>query len=91
MDRQQGREMKGWDDRWARNITEFKKEYVLSIGDLMSRSICMAITGGLTYKIISASNPSLIRRTRNLGVSFFISGWLFVPELFNPFLQKAEN
>ena len=45
----------------------------------MNRSICMAIAGGLTYKLISLNNPSVIRRTRNLGVSFMVNGWLFVP------------
>lgn len=51
----------------------------------------MAIAGGLTYKLISLNNPSLIRRTRNLGVSFIVSGWLFVPELFNPYLGRGEE
>ena len=63
----------------------------MSIGDLMNRSICMAIAGGLTYKLISVNNPSLIRRTRNLGVSFLVNGWLFVPELFNPYLAKKMD
>lgn len=51
----------------------------------------MAIAGGLTYKLITLNNPSLIRRTRNLGVSFLVSGWLFVPELFNPYLPRVEE
>lgn len=50
----------------------------------------MAIAGGLTYKLISFNTSSLIRRTRNLGVSFVLSGWLFVPELFNPYLSKLD-
>jgi hypothetical protein len=50
----------------------------------------MAVAGGLTYKLISFNKPSLIRRTRNLGLSFALSGWLFVPELFNPFLSGTE-
>ena len=50
----------------------------------------MAIAGGLTYKLISFNNPSLIRRTRNLGVSFVLNGWLFVPELFNPYLLHRD-
>lgn len=62
----------------------------MGLGDMMNRSICMAIAGGLTYKLISLNNPSIIRRTRNLGVSFMISGWLFVPELFNPYLNRSE-
>ena len=69
-------------------MTDFKRDYIMSIGDLMNRSICMAIAGGLTYKLISLSNPSVLRRTRNLGVSFMLSGWLFVPELFNPYLRE---
>jgi hypothetical protein len=83
-------EWRGWDRQLARNITDFKKEYIFSIGDMMNRSICMAIAGGLTYKLISYSNPSVIRRTRNLGVSFMLSGWLFVPELFNPYLSRHD-
>jgi hypothetical protein len=83
-------EWQGWDERWARKVTDFKKDYVLSIGDLMTRSICMAVAGGITYKLVSINNPSLIRRSRNLAVSFLASGWLFVPELFNPFLPKVD-
>lgn len=56
----------------------------------MNRSICMAIAGGLTYKLISFKTTSLIRRTRNLGVSFMLSGWMFVPELFNPYLAARD-
>lgn len=82
--------MRGWDQRWARNVTDFKKEYIMGLGDLMNRSICMAIAGGLTYKLISFNNPSLIRRTRNLAVSFVVNGWLFVPELFNPYLVHRD-
>jgi hypothetical protein len=58
---------------------------------LMNRSICMAITGGLTYKLVSLNNPSLIKRSRNLAASFLISGWLFVPELFNPYLGSRRD
>ena len=83
-------QLNGWDSRSARFITDFKKDYILSIGDLMNRSICMAIAGGATYKLASYNNPSLIRRTRNLAASFLLSGWLFVPELFNPFLPKID-
>ena len=39
----------------------------------------MAVMGGLTYKLISFNKPSLIRRSRNLAVSFVVNGWLFVP------------
>jgi len=88
--RQQQKEMRGWDQRWAKDITEFKREYIMGLGDLMNRSICMAIAGGLTYKLISFNNPSLIRRTRNLAVSFVVNGWLFVPELFNPYLPHRD-
>lgn len=56
----------------------------------MNRSICMAVAGGLTYKLISFNTTSLIRRTRNLGASFIINGWLFVPELFNPYLGRLD-
>lgn len=75
----QQKEWSGWDERWAHNITNFKKQYIYSLGDLMNRSICMAIAGGITYKLISLNNPSVIRRTRNLAVSFMLNGWLFVP------------
>jgi len=53
----------------------------------MHRSICMAVAGGLTYKLISINTTSMFGRTRNLGLSFMLNGWLFVPELFNPFLR----
>jgi hypothetical protein len=56
----------------------------------MNRSIVMAIAGGLTYKLITFNKPSLFARTRNLGASFLVNGWLFVPELFNPFLPKID-
>ena len=46
---------------------------------MLNRSICMAVMGGLTYKLISLNKPSLVRRTRNLAVSFVVNGWLFVP------------
>lgn len=82
--------MDGWDDRLARGITDFKGDYILGIGGLMNRSICMAVSSGLTYKLVSSSSASLLARTRNLGVSFILNGWLFVPELFNPFLKHRE-
>jgi len=56
----------------------------------MNRSICMAIAGGLTYKLISMGKVSAVRRTRNLAASFMLNGWLFVPELFNPYLSKID-
>lgn len=71
-------------------MTDFKRDYILGIGGLMNRSICMAVSSGLTYKLISSSSASLLARTRNLGASFLINGWLFVPELFNPFLKQRD-
>jgi hypothetical protein len=72
-------------------LTDLKRDYILGIGGLMNRSICMAVSSGLTYKLISSSSSaSLLARTRNLGASFLINGWLFVPELFNPFLKKRD-
>lgn len=82
--------MQGLDERVARSVTDFKRDYILSIGGLMNRSICMAVSSGLTYKLISSSTASLFARTRNLGASFVLNGWLFVPELFNPFLKQRE-
>lgn len=73
------KEWSDWDSRAARHITDFKRDYVLSLGDMLNRSICMAVMGGLTYKLISLNKPSMIRRTRNLGISFALNGWLFVP------------
>lgn len=86
--RQTQREWSNWDSQAARSITDFKRDYVLNIGDMLNRSICMAVAGGITYKLISLNKPSLLGRTRNLAVSFAFSGWLFLPELFNPFLNK---
>jgi hypothetical protein len=80
-------EWEGWDDRLARSVTDFKRDHIMSLGDLSNRSVCMAVTGGITYKLVSSGTTSLICRSRNLGVSFLLSGWLFVPELFNPFLS----
>ena len=72
-------------------MTDFKRDHVLTLGDMLNRSICMAVTGGLAYKAISWNKPSLICRSRNLAVSFLVSGWLFVPELFNPFLSQQSE
>ncbi len=80
----------GWDSRVAQNVTDFKRDYILNIGGLMNRSICMAVSSGLTYKLFSNNTASLLARTRNLGVSFLLNGWLFVPELFNPFLKNRD-
>jgi hypothetical protein len=74
----------------ARSVTDFKRDYILNIGGLVNRSICMAVSSGLTYKLFSSSSASLLARTRNLGVSFVLNGWLFVPELFNPFLKNRD-
>jgi hypothetical protein len=82
--------LQGWDERLARGVTDFKRDYVLEIGGLMNRSICMAVSSGLTYKLLSSSASSVFARTRNLGVSFVLNGWLFVPELFNPFLKQRD-
>ena len=76
---EQGRELNDWDNRAARSITDFKRDYVLSIGDMMNRSICMALAGGLTYRLISWNKPSLMRRTRNFAISFVVNGWFFLP------------
>jgi hypothetical protein len=56
----------------------------------MNRSICMAVSSGLAYKLATNTSASLLARTRNLGVSFLLNGWLFVPELFNPFLKHRD-
>lgn len=71
-------------------MTKFKQDYVFKIGDLSNRSIAMAVVGGITYKLISFGKPSLFGRTRNLAASFLLSGWIFVPELFNPFMPKRD-
>jgi len=71
-------------------VTGFKRDYILNIGGLMNRSICMAVSSGLAYKLFSSNTASLLARSRNLGVSFLLNGWLFVPELFNPFLKNRD-
>ena len=56
----------------------------------MTRSIVMAVSSGITYKLATLNTSSLLARTRNLGAAFVLNGWLFVPELFNPFLSHRE-
>ena len=50
----------------------------------------MAFTAAILYKTISVNTTGLFRKTRNLGISFAFMGYWFVPELFNPFLQKPK-
>jgi hypothetical protein len=63
----------------------------LSIGDLRVRSVLMAFSAALFYKTISFNTNGFLRRSRNMGISFFVMGYWFVPELFNPFLKKASK
>jgi len=78
------------DTKWSNGITQFKQDNILSIGDIRVRSVLMAFSSAVLYKTISWNTTGLLRKTRNLGVSFALMGYLFVPELFNPFLQKRN-
>lgn len=60
------------------------------MGDIRVRSVLMAFTAALLYKTISFNTTGLFRKTRNLSISFLFMGYWFVPELFNPFLQKPQ-
>jgi fructose-specific phosphotransferase system IIC component len=51
----------------------------------------MAFSAALFYKTISFNTSGFLRKSRNMGISFFIMGYWFVPELFNPFLKKAPK
>jgi len=50
----------------------------------------MAFSSAVFYKTISWNTTGLLRKSRNLGVSFVLMGYVFVPELFNPFLQRRN-
>lgn len=60
----------------------------MTLGDIRIRSILMAFSSAVLYKVISLNTTGFLRKTRNLGLSFAFMGYWFVPELFNPFLRK---
>lgn len=60
----------------------------MTLGDIRVRSILMAFSSAVLYKAISYNTTGILRKTRNLGISFAFMGYWFVPELFNPFLRK---
>jgi hypothetical protein len=62
----------------------------MGLGDVRVRSILMAFSSALMYKLISVNTVGLLRKTQNLGVSFVFMGYWFVPELFNPFLRRPS-
>lgn len=70
----------------ATAMTRFKDDYILSLGDIRLRSTCMFVSAGLFYLLLSLHKPTVLSRVRNLGVSFVLNGYLWVPELFNPLL-----
>lgn len=71
-------------------MTNFKDDYILSVGDVRVRSVIMAVSAALMYRVMSFKTTSLLGRTRNLGISFGLMGITFVPELFNPFLLRKK-
>lgn len=87
---QHSSQWKDIDTKWAQNITKFKNDNILSIGDIRIRSVLMAFSSAVFYKAISWNTTGLLRKSRNLGVSFVLMGYVFVPELFNPFLQRRN-
>lgn len=63
----------------AFHMTEFKRQYVLPIGDIPVRSVCMAVSTGLVYAIFGRMNRSFVGRTRNLALSFVANGAFWLP------------
>jgi hypothetical protein len=51
----------------------------------------MAFSAAVFYKAISFNTSGFLRKSRNMGISFAIMGYWFVPELFNPFLKKTPK
>lgn len=71
-------------------MTKFKDEYILSIGDMRLRSSMMFVSAGAFYLLLSLQKPSMLSRVRNLGISFGLNGFMWVPELFNPMLIRKS-
>jgi len=65
--------------RLSNDITKFKEENLLTLGDIRIRSILMAFSAAVLYKLVSINTTGLLRRTRNLGLSFAFMGYWFVP------------
>jgi hypothetical protein len=76
--------------KWSNGITKFKEDNLISLGDVRVRSILMAFSSAILYKVVSINTTGFLRKTRNLGLSFVFMGYWFVPELFNPFLRKPS-
>lgn len=75
----QREEWKNFDHNCAKAITDFKEEYIFSLGDVRLRSACMFVSAGLFYLMISLHKPSMLGRVRNLAVSFGLNGYLWIP------------
>lgn len=63
----------------------------MELGDVRVRSIIMAFSAAVMYKIISIPAKGLVPRVRNMALSFGLMGIIFVPELFNPFLFSKKK
>lgn len=75
----------------AFHMTEFKRQYILPIGDIPVRSVCMAVSTGLVYAIFGRMSTNALVRSRNLALSFLVNGAFWLPESFNPFLFRQHR
>ncbi len=57
------------------------------MGDIRTRSVFMAVSAAFMYKVISFNAVGFFAKSRNTAISFALMGYLFVPELFNPFIK----
>lgn len=72
--------------RAAVEITEFKSKYIFSIGDLGTRSVCLALSTTLCYAAVAVLTKSTtLGKIRNAGLCLLANGLIWTPEMFNPF------
>ena len=50
----------------------------------------MAVSGAITYRVLGLKTSGVLGKFRNLGISFMVMGYVFVPELFNPFINRNK-
>lgn len=73
-------------------IADFKRNYILNLGDERIRLILLSLLSIPIWKIANyrSSNAPLLRY-RNLALTFVGLGIILTPEIFNPFLSEYRT
>eukprot|EP01017_Pseudomicrothorax_dubius_P050542 TRINITY_DN9593_c0_g1_i2.p1 TRINITY_DN9593_c0_g1~~TRINITY_DN9593_c0_g1_i2.p1 ORF type:complete len:119 (-),score=18.90 TRINITY_DN9593_c0_g1_i2:120-476(-) len=76
--------------RVPRLLTNFKNEHVLTT-DLNTRTFAHGIFASFVFFLSLRANRSVLRSARNTCFAYYGVGFLVVPELLSPYLEKIKN